>query len=608
MDTVLRADAVVVTGSRADVEIVPVQALRGKELQRLDVVSVADAIRYFSGLQLKDYGGVGGLKTVDIRSMGSHQTGVFYDGVPLGNAQNGQVDLGRFSMENMVSVEVYNGQRGTLLQSARDFGSSGSIYLTSRRPEFSEGRRDNFRLSYSGGSFGLVNPAVLWERRLRDGLGAQLSAEYLRSTGRYRFRYATEGGYDTTAVRRNGDVEAVRVEGGLFGKIRGGEWQTKVYFYNSERGYPGAAVRGILHHEDRQWDRNFFTQSSLHRAWGRSRLLLNAKYSNDRLRYLAGPNAPPADDRYRQHEAYLSLSGEHALGGGWRASVSSDFQYNSVVSFPSRTQAFIVAAAAFERRRVKVQGNLLYTHVNDRSATTYDRLTPTIIATWQVREDLNIRFFHKHIFRMPTLNDLFYMAVGRAPLAPESSVQYNLGAVFTRPHIMLRADAYFNTVRDKIVFIPKSDDPSRWTTVNLGYVEVCGADISAASAFGPLRARLNYSFQRARDLTRRRDMSWYGHQIPYAPWHSGSLVLGADLGCWDLNYSFIYTGERYTARANIPENRLQPWYTHDLSVAFTMGRLRLSADLNNIFDQAYEVVTCYPMPGANVRIKASLTL
>jgi vitamin B12 transporter len=31
---------------------------------------VADALRYFSGLQLKDYGGVGGIKTVNIRSMG----------------------------------------------------------------------------------------------------------------------------------------------------------------------------------------------------------------------------------------------------------------------------------------------------------------------------------------------------------------------------------------------------------------------------------------------------------------------------------------------------------------------------------------------------------
>lgn len=78
----------------------PVQILSGKELEKLNVYSVADALRYFSGVQIKDYGGIGGLKTVNIRSMGSHHVGVFYDGIELGNAQNGVVDLGRFSLSH----------------------------------------------------------------------------------------------------------------------------------------------------------------------------------------------------------------------------------------------------------------------------------------------------------------------------------------------------------------------------------------------------------------------------------------------------------------------------------------------------------------------------
>jgi hypothetical protein len=48
-------------------EVIPAQRLAGDELRALNSFSVADAIRYFSGIQLKDYGGVGGLKTVDIR-------------------------------------------------------------------------------------------------------------------------------------------------------------------------------------------------------------------------------------------------------------------------------------------------------------------------------------------------------------------------------------------------------------------------------------------------------------------------------------------------------------------------------------------------------------
>ena len=89
-------DDVVIIGVLEKKEVIPVQVLAGETLKKLNVYSVADAVRYFSGVQVKDYGGIGGLKTVNVRSMGSHHVGVFYDGVELGNAQNGVIDLGRF--------------------------------------------------------------------------------------------------------------------------------------------------------------------------------------------------------------------------------------------------------------------------------------------------------------------------------------------------------------------------------------------------------------------------------------------------------------------------------------------------------------------------------
>ena len=47
----------------------PVQILSGQQLIKMNSLSVADAIRYFSGVQLKDYGGVGGLKTINLSSI-----------------------------------------------------------------------------------------------------------------------------------------------------------------------------------------------------------------------------------------------------------------------------------------------------------------------------------------------------------------------------------------------------------------------------------------------------------------------------------------------------------------------------------------------------------
>ena len=203
-------------------EVLPVQTLSGAQLQRLSSVSVADALRYFAGVQIKDYGGVGGLKTVNVRGMGSQHVGVFYDGIQLGNAQNGQIDLGRFSLDNMEAVSIYNGQKSALLQPARHYASASALYLTARRPALDFAGDHRLKTSLRLGSFSTINPSVLWEHQLSSRLSYSLSGEYLYTSGRYRFRYKKRDGYDTVSIRHNGDVRALRLEGGLWGKLQHG--------------------------------------------------------------------------------------------------------------------------------------------------------------------------------------------------------------------------------------------------------------------------------------------------------------------------------------------------------------------------------------------------
>ncbi|MBQ2413778.1 MAG: TonB-dependent receptor [Rikenellaceae bacterium] len=642
-DTVHRIESVITVGRRKAVETVPAQVLAGQELKRLNVVSVADAVRYFSGIQIKDYGGIGGLKTVNIRSMGTQHVGVFYDGVQLGNAQNGQIDLGRFSMDNMEAISVYNGQKSNIFQSAKDFASAGALYMTTRRPTFDSTKRNNLRLSFKTGSFGTANPAALWEHRFNENLDAQLSAEYLYTTGRYKFSYRKLNGYDTTEVRRNGDVNAVRAEGGLFGRIKNGGWRAKIYFYNSERGYPGASVReepGKFRHEDRQWDRNIFAQGSLRRHFGkRYSLMVNAKYAYDFLHYLSDPREDVStmyvDNHYHQQEAYLSLANEVRIKDWWRASLSADAQFNTLTAdlidfaYPTRLTMLGSAATAIDFERFKMQASLLYTFIHDHTryagaaAGDRDEWTPTVIVQYKPlrNEEWSLRAFYKRIFRMPTLNDLYYTFIGNKYLKPEYTTQYNVGAVYGRNfhrgivrRVEVQADTYFNQVEDKIIAMPTSNQ-FQWTMLNLGYVEILGVDASAQLQwkFGPVtvNTRLNYTYQEAQDRTDPTS-EWYGGQIPYIPWHSGSVIVGGVWRDWDLNYSFIYTGERYESRANTPANHAQPWYTSDMSLSrnirFKRSSLRVTIEVNNIFNQQYEVVQCYPMPGTNFKVKLNWTL
>ena len=188
LDSVQRLNEVVVLGN-SQRSVIPSQQLKGEELQRLNSLSVADALRFFAGVQLKDYGGVGGIKTVNIRSMGTNHVGVFYDGIQLSNAQNGQVDLGMFSLDNMQAISLYNGQKSQIFQSAKDFNSAGSIYMWTRRPVFADSTNYHLKATLKTGSFDLVNPALLIELRLSDKVSASFSGEWLSSSGKYKFRY-----------------------------------------------------------------------------------------------------------------------------------------------------------------------------------------------------------------------------------------------------------------------------------------------------------------------------------------------------------------------------------------------------------------------------------
>ena len=152
--------------------------------------------------------------------------------------------------------------------------------------------------------------------------------------------------------------------------------------------------------------------------------------------------------------------------------------------------------------------------------------------------------------------------------------------------------------------------------LNLGKVHIKGIDVEAEADFQigkdlVATGRAQYTYQDARDVTDPDD-SYYKHQIPDIPWHSGSAIVGLSYKNWDLNYSFIYAGERYDEQENIIYNHMEPWYTSDLSLRyqFTVNSLRFTAkaDVNNVLDQDYEVIVNYPMPGRNYALTLSVEI
>ena len=616
--------------TRRQTSSTPLQILSGAELEKLNSLSVADAVRFFSGVQLKDYGGIGGLKTINVRSMGSNHTAIFYDGVQLGNAQNGQVDLGKFSLDNIEEIELYNGQKSTIFQSAKGFASASSLYLKSRQPSFEDGRNHRFKGVFKTGSFGLVNPSLLLQSKITDHTYSSVSAEFKNATGRYKFR-ATNGAWDTTGVRTDGDIQSMRLELGLNGILRdSSKWSVKLYGYNDNQGLPGAIVANVWHFSQRQWNRNIFAQSTYEKKVGKYSLMAAAKYANDYQRYL-NPDIVSVDglldNRVHQQEIYLSLANKFRVNDFWDLVWSADYQMNDMngnlyrFAYPRRHTVLNALATQFHFGRVDIQANVLSTLVYDKVETgplpdNHNELTPTVLVSWQPfdQKEFRIRSFYKSIFRMPTLNDLYFTFYQPRSIKPEYTKQYDLGFTYIKGYenqaltqFSIQADAYYNKVKDKIVAVPGTSQ-AIWTMMNLGLVGIKGLDVNMQSAWQlgkdfSLNAGLNYTYQQALDIDK--TSRTYKHRIPYIPLHNISILASAAYQKFSMNYSYLYTGERYDQSANIPVNYIQPFYTHDMALhyntMFHKRKIRLTAEVNNLLNQPFEVVTNYPMPGRSYR-------
>ncbi|MCF3110490.1 TonB-dependent receptor [Niabella sp. CC-SYL272] len=635
-------DSVWIRSGRAVVQFntaTPVQTLTGSRLQQVNSFSVADALRYFSGVQLKDYGGIGGLKTLNVRSLGAQHLGVFYDGLQLGNAQNGIVDLGKFSLDNIDALSLYNSQNTSTLQSARNFGSAAALFIKSKQPVFEPHKKYQISAAFKTGSFGLINPSLYWQQKVAGNMATTVSVETVHAHGRYKTRYQKQA-YDTTIVRQNADVASRRMEFAVqnLHKDATTHWKLQAYFYNAERGLPGAVVAERFYNAQRLWDRNFFTQGMWRKQINtRYQLLVQGKYANDYTRYLDTTikkiGGAPLNNTYRQQEYDASLVNEYLIAAGWSVSLATDWIVNKMqanldhFAYPVRSTGLVAIATELKRKRFMAAGNLLGTFTREKVSTgaaagNKDVLTPAISASWRPWNHLpiSVRSFYKRIFRMPSFNDLYYTIIGNATLKPEYTTQYDIGLQYkknladTGSCISLQADVYYNAIRDKIIAIP-ANNLFRWSMINMGKVAVRGADLRFTYAIAIqhrvfLNSTLTYSYQRAVNKTAGERS--YNQQIPYAPKHSGSTTVQTAYRSWGLNYSFIYTGERYMLPENDPQNYLEPWYTHDLSLTKTV-RLKqtnavLALEVNNLLNQYYDVVVNYPMPGRNYLLKIAFNL
>ena len=607
------ADSLNAARVTADLRVAPpAAAIAGPRLR--SAVNLPAAIREFSGIQLRDYGGAGGLKTINVRSLGSAHTAIFLDGLPIDNAQNTQVDLGRISTEGLERVELFQGQRAQTLQTAREYGSASSLHLTSALPS-PEGR-NGYRVRLRGGSFGTISPSAAWESRWSPVLSSRAQAGFTHAHGRYPFhvkdfRDTPEGykGYDTVMVRQNCDLTEFRADAQLFYTPEGGRYNVRASWYDAARGIPGPVYKQAERYplsNDRQDDRSLSVQAGGEQELTENlSLLARAKYARDRLQYLDISELDPSVSAIWD---YLLQSGYLSTGLSWKASErwyfggAVDGQYETLQSRVSarRKTLFAAASAAYLNGPWRANTALQYQH--SRGAGTYDFLSPSFLLEWTPDRYWEFGTLLKRSCRLPSFNDLYYSQVTARKLQPEQVYQAAAHWSWNRryPHwyFQAREELYFNYVKDKLIAVPNGS-LFRWSMYNLGGVRIFGDEITASANWysdqWTVGGTARYTYQWARDTET-------GGQIPYIPLHSANFRVFTQFKGWSIDLQGFVTGERFSSSTNRRDFRVAPWTTWDASVAYAFpdNGLSLRLQLNNLLNENYEIIRQYPMPGFNV--------
>ena len=563
---------------------VTVTADTGVVVSRTDTLSVknsftlSEILHQSPGLYVGDYGGLAGLKTVSLRAMGSPHTSIYIDGVRVGNVQSGQNELGMLGVENFGSAVI-------------DYAQN-SLSFNTARPQFGKSPVAG-KLKFTAGSFGTYLPSARFDFRLSERLSLSANAAGTMSKGNFT--------YGDGQTRTNNDLKQLRAGLDLFGIMNRGDYHFKAFFNDSERGTPGSVSWPS---DDRQGDRNAFIQGRMRNKFSDLYSLhVSAKASYDDISYLS----TWGDSRYEQTEFQLNSAHIFHLNKIFNLSLAADLQWdglNSTIYNAARLSAFTAATASLRLDSFSADASLEYSGAFDKGEMSRNAVSPSLDLKFTAAEGLVVSAFGRRAYRIPAFNELYYVGYGNPELLPEDAWLTDLGVDYNKKlssswRVNGRVDAFLNFLKNKITSAPTPEDPNIWQPYNIGKVRSAGVDVVAGADYASngfdISFDASYSYISAIDRTP--DSYSFDSQIPYIAKHT--VIINASFGWngFELNPLWnLRAGRSDSAGA------IAPWNTFDLTLCKGFkfaGSMNLAAKLaaRNLFDNRYELVSGYPMPG-----------
>ena len=607
-----------------------------KEIIELAPADLGVLLKRVAGATVADYGGIGSMKTLSVRGLGSTHTGLLINGYPNSNPQNSQVDFGRIQLDNIENASVQLSPSADINIPASSKMQGNVVSISTFEQSFAT-KPLMIRSSTIIGSFG--------RKEIHSSLKTGTKNSFLSISGN---RRSYEGDFDytlpfdlenTSRQRSNNNMDS------YFFSLGGGKkWKSKKGIRHRAR------IFGNLNHIDRALPGAIILYSSpsneelltASRQIGGDYSLFGKRFSlrsflnvsNKQLRYYDPDyfnNDGFIDNQYQNRNYSAGINAKMQLKNV-SLLLGNDIQYNELMSsrdlgFPQRFSNVSMLGADINLNYFTVAPSLFHHYIDDRnthSAHTrnYQRWNPQLqlSSTEKLFENLQLTFWYKRSSRAPSFNELYYSQIGNTSLLPEESEQTNLGYIWLWEKGKLSGSVsgniFYNQLTNKIVALP-TQNLFVWSIQNVGKVESYGKDLTFALNFTfSDHLKVDFSstttFQSVSDQSVRNSPT-YGHQIANTPKWTNASDIQMRWKNFSAGVSSLFIGKRYALNENIPANELDPYLVFNANLGYTWQinnrhELFFQAGVKNIMDSQYFHINYFVMPGRNYFLKIAYEL
>ena len=598
------------------------------EIERRKPDDLGDLTRAFPGIFLRSYGGVGGLKTMNARGLGSQHFVVLTNGMPAIFHQNGSTNLGDIQADFIEAVKFsMNGvDEWGIPVLAKTHGGMLQVFTTDYM--FIPNRK---KVELSG-LYGSFNRHKWSANTYFSGKKSYFSANGygMYFGGAYPFEY--ENGLTTIEdVRYNNVIRegAFRVGGGV--ELKPGQLiQGGVQYFQSDKVLPGAIVFYQPENHQTLLNENlaFNLQYQLVRNKLKSKNYVNygSQLTDYRNPFSIGEEHK---EIYQEQTLDVSHSSIYAIRNELSVSWGAQYMFGTLegntdaVQSPVRHRSFALAGLVWKPSNWVLRVDLpvqLLTERNHADSVWRNTpiWTPSIGANYHLFKNKHLLSFRTSLgqtARVATFNELFFGQIGNTNLRPEQAKMFNLGGTWNAKFernlsLEISVDGFVGHIKDKIVTIP-TQNLFVWSVRNVGEVLSYGFDAAvmlekrSEDKKKALQLIQKTSLNVSRDITDR-NSSTYGHQIPYTPYWNYSGELVAEWKFLQLSYEVGYYDFRFVLGENIASNVLDEYWLHSVRlsgvVKLKSTQVRIYGKVNNLFDTHYQVIRSFPMPGRNFEV------